>query len=158
MPISCDASLLQDFPAETGRIAKKLVKNWWTKHGLPYCMQNIKEENWVSSATLFLWVDKRISLSNYLILASPRLMKIQEAVMATRVSTLPVMAHKRKFLCEGPLLLRQLGMTLRQRRARRRRFPWPMWPLLRKCECSRADLFLNGWCLVQNLSNVLNLL
>jgi hypothetical protein len=43
------ASVLQHFPAETGRIAKKLVKNCWTKHGLPYCMQKIEEENRVSS-------------------------------------------------------------------------------------------------------------
>jgi hypothetical protein len=30
LALSCDASLLQDFPAEVDRIAKKLVKNWWT--------------------------------------------------------------------------------------------------------------------------------
>jgi hypothetical protein len=30
LAVSCDASLLQDFPAEADRIAKKLVKNWWT--------------------------------------------------------------------------------------------------------------------------------
>jgi hypothetical protein len=52
LALSCDASLLQDFSADVGRIAKKLVKNRWTKHGLPYSMQKIKEENRVSSATL----------------------------------------------------------------------------------------------------------
>jgi hypothetical protein len=38
LALSCDASVLQDFPMEAGRIAKRLVKNWWTKHGLPYYM------------------------------------------------------------------------------------------------------------------------
>jgi hypothetical protein len=71
-------------------------------------MQKIEEENRVSSATLFLRVDLRISLSNCLFMTSPRVMKISEAVMATRVSRLPVMVHKQKFLCEGPLLLGRL--------------------------------------------------
>jgi hypothetical protein len=66
---------------ETSRIAKRLVKNCWTKHGLPYCMQKIEEENWVSSATLSLGVDLCVSLSNYLFLTSPRLMKISEVVI-----------------------------------------------------------------------------
>jgi hypothetical protein len=39
LALSYDASILWDFPMEAGSIAKKLVKNWWTKHGLPYCMQ-----------------------------------------------------------------------------------------------------------------------
>jgi hypothetical protein len=39
LALSYDASVLWDFPMEAGSIAKKLVKNWWTKHGLPYCMQ-----------------------------------------------------------------------------------------------------------------------
>jgi hypothetical protein len=43
LALSYDASVLQDFPMETGRIAKKLVKNWWTKHGLPFCMHQIEE-------------------------------------------------------------------------------------------------------------------
>jgi hypothetical protein len=45
LAFSCDASVLHDFPVETGQIAKKLVKNWWTKHGLPYWMQKIEQEN-----------------------------------------------------------------------------------------------------------------
>jgi hypothetical protein len=36
--LSCDALVPQDFPREIGWIAKNIVKNWWTKHGLPYCM------------------------------------------------------------------------------------------------------------------------
>jgi hypothetical protein len=48
LALSCDALVLRDFPMETGQIAKKLVKNWWTKHGLSYCMQQIEEHNRVS--------------------------------------------------------------------------------------------------------------
>jgi hypothetical protein len=142
LALSCDASILQDFPVETGRIAKRLVKNCWTKHGLPYCMQKIKEENWVSSTTLSLGVDLRVSLSNYPFLTSPRLMKISEAVIAMRVLRLLVIACKWRFLCEGPPLLGQLGITPR------RRLPRLMWPLLQRCECLRADLFLDGWYFV----------
>jgi hypothetical protein len=49
LALSCDASVLQHFLVETGWIVKRLTKNWWTRHGLPYCMQKIEEENWVSS-------------------------------------------------------------------------------------------------------------
>jgi hypothetical protein len=45
---SYDALVLQHFPLETGRIAKRLVKNWWNAHGLPYCMHKIEEYNRVS--------------------------------------------------------------------------------------------------------------
>jgi hypothetical protein len=33
---SYDASVLQNFQLETGHIAKRLVKNLWNAHGLPY--------------------------------------------------------------------------------------------------------------------------
>jgi hypothetical protein len=45
LALSSDASLLDDLPEDLGWIAKRLMKNWWTKHGLPYCMQKIEEEN-----------------------------------------------------------------------------------------------------------------
>jgi chromosome segregation ATPase len=38
LALSCDASILHDVPDDIGRIAKKLVRNWWTNHRLPYCM------------------------------------------------------------------------------------------------------------------------
>jgi hypothetical protein len=119
--LSCDASVLQDFPAKTGRIAKRLVKIWWTKHGLLYCMQKIEEENRLSSGTLSIGVDLCMSLPNYLFLTSPKLMKILEAVTATRVSRLSVMARKQRFLCEGPPLLGRLGITPRRRQTCQRR-------------------------------------
>jgi hypothetical protein len=52
LALSCDASLIQKFPADVGQMARKLVKHWWTNHGLPYCMQKIEEENRVSSSIL----------------------------------------------------------------------------------------------------------
>jgi hypothetical protein len=52
LALSYGASILHDVPDDIGRIAKKLVRNWWTNHGLPYCMQKIEEENRVSFATI----------------------------------------------------------------------------------------------------------
>jgi hypothetical protein len=45
---SYDALVLQNFPLETGRTVKRLVKNWWNVDGLPYCMRKIEKENRVS--------------------------------------------------------------------------------------------------------------
>jgi hypothetical protein len=67
----------------------------------------------VSSGTLSLGVDLCMSLFNYLFLTSPKLMKVSEVVMVTRVSRLPVMARKQRFLCEGPPLLGWLWITPR---------------------------------------------
>jgi hypothetical protein len=39
LALSCNASILHDVSDDIGRIAKKLMRNWWTNHGLPYCMQ-----------------------------------------------------------------------------------------------------------------------
>jgi hypothetical protein len=33
LAMSCDASIMHDLPDDIGRIAKKLMRNWWTKHG-----------------------------------------------------------------------------------------------------------------------------
>jgi hypothetical protein len=48
LALSCDGSLLHDVPDDICQIVKRLVKNWWVKHGLSYCMQKIEEENQVS--------------------------------------------------------------------------------------------------------------
>jgi hypothetical protein len=45
LALSCDASLIQEFPTDVAWTARKLVKHWWTNHGLPYCMKKIEEEN-----------------------------------------------------------------------------------------------------------------
>jgi hypothetical protein len=52
LALSCDASILTDVPDDINRIAKRLMKNWWTNYGLPYCMQKIEEENRISFATM----------------------------------------------------------------------------------------------------------
>jgi hypothetical protein len=48
LAISYDALLLHDVLEDHGRIAGRLVRNWWTQHGLPYCMQRVEEDNRVS--------------------------------------------------------------------------------------------------------------
>jgi hypothetical protein len=52
LALSYDALLIQQFPGNVCQTARKLVKDWWTNHGLPYCMQKIEEVNQVSSAIL----------------------------------------------------------------------------------------------------------
>jgi hypothetical protein len=52
LALSYDASILHDVSDDIGRIAKKLVRNWSTNHGLPDCMQKIEEENRVSFTTM----------------------------------------------------------------------------------------------------------
>jgi hypothetical protein len=53
LPLSYDVLLLHDVPNDLGRIAKKLVKNWWTNNGLPYYMQNIEQENRLSFIAMY---------------------------------------------------------------------------------------------------------
>jgi hypothetical protein len=53
LALSCDASILHNVSDDVGRIVKKLMKNWWTNHDLPYCMQKIEEENRVSFTTMY---------------------------------------------------------------------------------------------------------
>jgi hypothetical protein len=119
--LSCDASVLQDFPMETGQITKKLMKNWWTKHGLLYYMQKIKEENRVSSDKLSLRVNLCMSLSNYLLFTSPKVTKALEVMASMRASKLLVMAHRRRLLRGGPPLLRWQGVMPKWRRTYRGR-------------------------------------
>jgi hypothetical protein len=44
----CDASLLHDVRDDLGKIARRVVKYWWTKNSLPYYMQKSEEEFRVS--------------------------------------------------------------------------------------------------------------
>jgi hypothetical protein len=53
LALSYDASIMHDVSDDIGRIAKKLVKNWWSNLGLPYCMQKIEEENRLSFTTMY---------------------------------------------------------------------------------------------------------
>jgi hypothetical protein len=33
---SCDASILDEIPNDIAKLATRIVKRWWTSHGLPY--------------------------------------------------------------------------------------------------------------------------
>jgi hypothetical protein len=48
--ISCNTSLLHN--DDLAKIAGTLVRNWWSNHGLPYCIQQVEEENQVSFASI----------------------------------------------------------------------------------------------------------
>jgi hypothetical protein len=50
--ISCNTSLLHNVPDDLAKIAGTLVRNWWSNHGLPYCIQQVEEENQVSFALI----------------------------------------------------------------------------------------------------------
>jgi hypothetical protein len=52
LALSCNASVLHSIPDNIGKITRKLVKYWWTKHGLPYCMQKLEEGNQVTFAAI----------------------------------------------------------------------------------------------------------
>jgi hypothetical protein len=39
-----DASLLRDIPEEIPRIVGRLVRRWWTNHGLPECLRRLKAQ------------------------------------------------------------------------------------------------------------------
>jgi hypothetical protein len=54
--LSCDDSLLHDVRDDVGQI----VKNWWVKHGLSYCMHNIEEEKRVSFIAMIFVLRKCI--------------------------------------------------------------------------------------------------
>jgi hypothetical protein len=140
LALSRDASVLQDFPMETVRIAKKLVKNWCTKHGLPYCMQQIEEQNRVSYGIYSLQVSLYVS-SDCLFLYSLKLMKASEVNTPTRELKRAETAREQSFLHEGPPQLKQLVMRWGRKRTYLRRLSQPMQPLHRRCEWLRAGLF-----------------
>jgi hypothetical protein len=52
LALSCDVSVLHNVTDDLSKIARKLVRYWWTEHGLSYCMQKVVEENRVSFATI----------------------------------------------------------------------------------------------------------
>jgi hypothetical protein len=78
LPHSYDASVLQNFLMEIGRIAKRLMKNWWNAHGLPYYMRKIEEENWVSFSVYYLQETLCVHHMIYVFLSSLKPMKVLE--------------------------------------------------------------------------------
>jgi hypothetical protein len=81
---SYDASVLQNFLVETIHIAKRLVKNWWNAHGLPYCMCKIEEENWVCFVIHCFHATLSADRLTCLMLSSLKLMKALEVRVPTR--------------------------------------------------------------------------
>jgi hypothetical protein len=82
--LSCDDSLLHDVPDDVGRIAKKLVKNWWVKHGLSYYMQKIEKRTVWASSWWFL-ICGSVLLSNRFVFHSRRLRRIPQVMVLTRM-------------------------------------------------------------------------
>jgi hypothetical protein len=76
---SYDASVLKNFPLEMGRTTKRLVKNWWNVHGLPYCMHKIEEENRVSFIIYCLRASLYTTRLTCLFFFSLKLTKLLEA-------------------------------------------------------------------------------
>jgi hypothetical protein len=46
--VSSDASVLRDILEDVQKVAGRLVRRWWTNHGLPKCMHRLKEDNQVN--------------------------------------------------------------------------------------------------------------
>jgi hypothetical protein len=111
---SYDASVLQNFRLETGRIAKRLIKNWWNMHGLPYYMPKITEENRVSFVIYCLRVSLYVTHPTCLFFSSLKLMKALEATTPARVLKRAEMVHGQRLLHKGPPRSKLLVMTQRQ--------------------------------------------
>jgi hypothetical protein len=111
---SYDALVLQIFPLETGCIVKRLVKNWWNAHGLPYCMHNTEEENPVSFIIYCLQVSLYVTRLTCLFFFSLKLTKALEATTPMRALKRVEMVCGLRLLHEGPPWLKLLVMTLRQ--------------------------------------------
>jgi hypothetical protein len=86
LALSYDASLLHNVPNDLGKIARKLVTHWWTRHGMPYCMQKLEEENRVSFAIIHFSRQGRviIFLIMTLVLAQPKVDNDPEGDGASR--------------------------------------------------------------------------
>jgi hypothetical protein len=99
---SYDALVLQNFPLETCRIVKRLVKNWWNTHGLPYCMHKIEEENRVSFVIYCLWASLYVTRLTCLFFFRLNLTKALEATTPARVLKRVEMICRQRLLHGGP--------------------------------------------------------
>jgi hypothetical protein len=138
---SYDASILHNFPVDTGRIAKRLVKNWWNAHDLPYCMHKIEEENWVSFVIHYFQVTLSADHLTCLLLSSRKLTKALEVTAPTRALKQVETARRQRLLRKGPSWLRWLVKTRRRTRTYLRWLSRSMRPLLQRCECLEAGSF-----------------
>jgi hypothetical protein len=103
---SYDASILQNLPVETSHIAKRLVKNWWNVHGLPYCMRKIEEDNGVTFGIYYLQATLCLHRLICLFLSSLKLMKASEATAPMRALKQAEMAREQRLLRGDPLRLK----------------------------------------------------
>jgi hypothetical protein len=111
---SYDASVLQNFPVETGCIAKRLVKNWWNVHGLPYCKRKIEEENRVSFIIYYLRASLCATYLTCFFFSSLKLMKVLEVTAPARALKRAETTCGQRLLWEGPPQLKLLVMTQRR--------------------------------------------
>jgi hypothetical protein len=111
---SYDASVLQNFPLETGRIAKRHVKNWCNAHGLPYCMRKIEEENWVSFIIYCLRESLYVTRLTCLFFFGLKLTKALEVTASARALKQVEMVCGQRLLHEGSPWLKLLVMPLWQ--------------------------------------------
>jgi hypothetical protein len=111
---SDDASILQNFPLETGGTVKRLVKIWWNVHGLLYCMRKIEEENQVSFIIYCLWVSLSMTRLTCLFFFRLKLVKALEVSAPTRALKRVEVVCRQRLLHEGPPWLKLLVMTLRE--------------------------------------------
>jgi hypothetical protein len=120
LALSYDASVLQDFPSDIGRIAKKaceeLVDQAWS---IILYAEDQRREPGELHYILFL-VQKRISLSFGSFLCSQKTVKFSRVTMPMRMLTLQVMTRKQKHVLEELPLLGRLRITLKRRCSRQR--------------------------------------
>jgi hypothetical protein len=135
---SFDASVLHNFLVETGRIVKRLVKNWWNAHDLPYCMRKIKEENQVSFVVHCSQATLSTNYLTCLLLSNLKLMKALEVIAPMRALRWAEVARRWRHLHERLPRLRRLVKTWRRTQTYLRRLSWP---LLRRCECLEVGYF-----------------
>jgi hypothetical protein len=111
---SYDASILQKFSVETSCVAKRLVKNWWNAHGLPYSKHKMKEENRVSFGIYCLHVTLCLHRLICSFLSSLKLMKASEATAPMRALKWAEMAREQRLLRGEPPQLKRLMMMQRR--------------------------------------------
>jgi acyl-CoA thioesterase FadM len=91
--------------------AKRLVKNWWNAHGLPYCLHKIDEENRVSFIIYCLRASLYVTRMTCLFFSSLKLMKALEATAPVRALKRAEMVRGQRLLREGPSRLKLLVTT-----------------------------------------------
>jgi hypothetical protein len=140
LEISSDTLLLQKIPDDIGKIAGKHVRNWWTNHGLLYCMQWVEEDNRVSSISVPLFASKYIEF----------LLTILVCVQLgdDGAPQVMVLAEVQTELEKTPRRTRPLSRLLQQGRlwlVRRKLRASPKFLTRWRCERVEFRFYLGGW-------------